>query len=94
MLDSLSAGDDVAILPAPDSPPHHTLEIVKVAFVNLHLVRLVDHRIYSRGDRRGLTSTSHGFVAPATDAHRSSPDVPRANAGGSFDDVDGTQLRA
>lgn len=75
MLESLSAGDEVAILPAPDSPPHHTLEIVKVAFVNLHLVRLVDHRIYSRVDRRGLTPTSHGFVAPVTDAHRNALDA-------------------
>jgi hypothetical protein len=93
MLDTLATGDDVAILPALDSPPHHTLEIVKVAFANRHLVRLVDHRIYSRGDRRGLTPTSHGFIAVATDAHRNSADARRANAFDTFDNVDGTQLR-
>jgi hypothetical protein len=70
MLSSLAPGDDVAILPAADSPPQHTLEIVKVAFVNVHLVRLVDHRVYSLVERHGLTPKSHGFLAPATDAHR------------------------
>jgi hypothetical protein len=71
MLSSLAPGDDVAILPAADSPPQHTLEIAKVAFVNVHLVRLVDHRVYSLAERHGLTPKSHGFLAPATEAHRS-----------------------
>ncbi|MGD9636654.1 MAG: hypothetical protein AB7G28_25670 [Pirellulales bacterium] len=70
MLSSLAPGDEVAILPAADSPPQQTLEIAKVAFVNVHLVRLVDQRVYSIAERHGLTPASRGYLAPATDAHR------------------------
>ncbi len=80
MLSSLVAGDDVAILPAVDSSPQHTLEIVQVEFVNVHLVRLVDHRVYSLTARHGLTSTSRGYLAPATDAHRSALRAKQAQA--------------
>lgn len=70
MLDSLAPGDEVAILPAANSVPQQTLEVVKVAFVNVHLVRLVDQRVYSLADGHGLTPASHGFITPATEAHR------------------------
>jgi hypothetical protein len=94
MLSSLIAGDEVAILPAADSPPQHTLEIVKVAFVNVHLVRLVDHRVYSLSERRGLTPISGGFLAPATDAHRNALAAMRARRGDSIDGVSDSCFRA
>lgn len=85
MLGSISAGDEVAILPAADAPPEATLEIVQVAFVNVHLIRLVDQRIYSIAEGRGLTATSRGFIASATAAHRRAvgdPSATRGDAGG------------
>ena len=94
MLEFLTAGDDVAILPTADSPPQHTLEIVKVAFVNVHLVRLVDHRVYSLAERHGLTPTSDGFLAPATDAHRNALDAMQARGNNSVDDASGGRFRA
>ena len=94
MLGSLIAGDEVAILPAADSPPQHTLEIAKVAFVNVHLVRLVDHRVYSLADRHGLTATSRGFLAPATDAHRHALAATRPRSNDSADGVSDGCFRA
>lgn len=70
MLSSLSVGDEVAILPTADSAPQHTLEIARVVFVNVHLVRLTDQRVYSLVDGRGLSLTSRGYIVPASDAHR------------------------
>ena len=67
---SIAAGDEVAILPTSVSPPEDALEIATVAFANLHLVRLLDHRMYSRYDRSGLTPRSSGFIQLATDQHR------------------------
>ena len=66
----IAAGDKVAILPAQDSPPEDTLEIVEVEFVGLVLLRLVDQRIYSLKDRWGLTPKSKGFIEPVTYKHR------------------------
>lgn len=90
ILSSLAPGDEVAILPAADSPPQHTLEIARVAFVNVHLVRLVDHRVYSLAERHGLTPTSRGYLAPATDAHRSALAVTRSRGDESIDGVAGS----
>jgi hypothetical protein len=70
LLGSISAGDEVAILPSADAPPEAALEIVRVTFVNVHLIRLVDQRIYSIAEGRGLTATSRGFIVPATESHR------------------------
>jgi hypothetical protein len=67
---SIAAGDEVAILPNSVSPPEETLEIATVAFANLHLVRLIDHRMYSRYDRSGLTPRSPGYIQLATAQHR------------------------
>jgi hypothetical protein len=69
-LEYIASGDEVAILPSDISPPHETIEIATVAFVDDLIVRLTDNRIYSRQNRCGLTFRSHGFIEPATAAHR------------------------
>jgi hypothetical protein len=46
------------------------MDIIKIVFVDERLVRLVDHRAYSHGDRSGLSAQSRGYVEIATDAHR------------------------
>lgn len=86
MLSSLSVGDEVALLPAAKSPPQDTLEIAHVAFVNVHLVRLVDQRVYSLIDGCGLTLASRGYIVPATDAHRRALAAKQARGRDTSDD--------
>lgn len=69
-LAHVSPGDEVAILPTEGSPPQETIGIGTVEFVDEQIVRLTDHRIYSRRNRCGLTFRSCGFIEPATDLHR------------------------
>jgi hypothetical protein len=73
MLSALSVGDEVAILPAADAAPQQTLEIARVAFVNVHLVRLVDQRVYSLIDGGGLTPTSRGYMLAAARPDTATP---------------------
>jgi hypothetical protein len=85
MLSALSVGDEVAILPAADAAPQQTLEIARVAFVNVHLVRLVDQRVYSLVDGSGLTPTGRGYIVPATEAHRAALAAARPKSAASDD---------
>jgi hypothetical protein len=87
MLSALSVGDEVAILPAADAAPQQTLEIVRVAFVNVHLVRLIDQRVYSLIDGSGLTPTSRGYIVRASDAHRAALAAARPKNATSDDDA-------
>ena len=69
-LEHIMPGDEVAILPRDISPPHETMEIGTVSFVDDLIVRLTDNRIYSKQNRGGLTFRSYGFIEPATLAHQ------------------------
>ena len=68
--ENITVGDEVAVMPLRGSPPDHVMDIIKIVFVDERLVRLVDHRAYSRGDRSGLSAKSRGYVEMATEAHR------------------------
>ena len=63
-------GSAVAIVPASDSPPSHTLEIAKVYRVGLVIIELTDGRLYATSGLKGLTPQSAGYLTPATDLHR------------------------
>jgi hypothetical protein len=67
---AVSVGDEVAILPTRSSSAAHTLDVVRVPFVNEHLIRLPEHCMYSRSDPSGLTPRSLGYIELATDDHR------------------------
>jgi hypothetical protein len=70
MIQNFRTGDFVAIVPAIDSSPESTLEIVKVDFANEFLVRLRDGRVYSLVALRGVTPNTPGFIQPLTPAHQ------------------------
>jgi hypothetical protein len=67
---NIAPGDAVAILPSCASAPAETIEISWVVYVNFQIVRLIDHRMYSRYDGMGLTPGSRGYLRLATAAHR------------------------
>jgi hypothetical protein len=65
---SLTAGDEVAIMPFGSTSAADVLEIVKISYIRSYTVLLSNSRLYARTDGRGLVTND--YIAPATDEHR------------------------
>lgn len=66
----LRSGDEVAILPTPDSPPADVLEIATVTYLGSAFLQLADGRMYATLGGKYLGREVNGYVVPATDEHR------------------------
>ncbi len=66
----LRSGDEVAILPTPDSPPTDVLEIAVILYIGSVFLQLADGRMYATLGGKYLGTRVNGYVVPATDEHR------------------------
>lgn len=72
---TLRSGDEVAILPTPDSPPADVLEIATVMYLGSVFLQLADGRMYATLGGKYLGAKVNGYVVPATDEHRAAIDA-------------------
>ena len=63
-------GDQVAILPHPDSPPSETIEIATIHTAGQVFVQLTDGRTYASIGGKSLNATITTYIVPATNLHR------------------------
>jgi hypothetical protein len=70
MIRYLKAGDEVAIMPAADSPPTDVLEIATIIHAGSVYLLISDGRMYATIGGKSFGSKAHGFAVPAMDAHR------------------------
>jgi hypothetical protein len=64
----LTIGDEVAIMPRPDSAPAETIEIATITFATTIHIQLADGRMFGRIGGKCLGSEC--YIVPATDEHR------------------------
>ena len=70
MLQQLTIGDEVAILPENAFAPSEAMEICEIGFVGIGYIQLMDGRMYSSTDGRCLGTAHGGHAVFAHDGHR------------------------
>ena len=65
---SLTAGDEVAIMPFGSTTAVDVQEIAKISYIRSYTILLSNSRLYARTDGRGLVTND--YITPATDEHR------------------------
>jgi hypothetical protein len=71
LLVYLDSGDQVAILPAKNSPARDVLEVATIKRIGEVYLELEDGRIYATIGGKSLVSKRLTYAVPATDEHRS-----------------------
>lgn len=70
MNDQFDCGDEVAIMPAADSPAADVREIAAIVYVGTVFFRLADGRMFATIGGKRLLSNSQSYAVRATDEHR------------------------